>query len=64
MSRRDYCRASSPLGWVVANVTCLACFKHWKAMFPDDVETPLLECPRCGKMAGQPDYDYGDEELA
>ncbi len=61
MSRRRYCRASSSdWDWIVADVTCLACFNHWKAVYPDDRESPFLECPRCGKMAGQP--DYGDEE--
>lgn len=42
------------VGWIAARVVCLSCFKRWVAVYPENVDGPFLECPRCEKMAGQP----------
>ena len=33
-------------------VACMDCAKDWAAVFPATVQR--LECPACGKMAGEP----------
>lgn len=50
--------------WLVARLKCVACFKEWVGVYPEAHDAAFLECPRCGKMAGekQPLEDDDDQD--
>ena len=40
-------------GWLVACLKCISCFKTWVGVYPAEFDESFMECPRCGKMAGE-----------